>query len=82
MKNKEVIKWFELRNYIPKIRPYTFIIGGRGIGKTFGTIDLFMDENFMHGSPFIYMRNKSIQLKESATQFGNPFKKWNKLRGR
>lgn len=82
MKNKEVIKWFELRNYIPKIRPYTFIIGGRGIGKTFGTIDLFMDETFMHGSPFIYMRNKSIQLKESATQFGNPFKKWNKLRGR
>lgn len=76
------IKWFELRNYIDKIRPYTFIIGGRGIGKTFGTIDLFLDSDFMGDSPFIYMRNKSIQLKESASKFGNPFKKWNKLRGR
>lgn len=78
----ENIKWFELRNYIEKIRPYTFIIGGRGIGKTFGTIDLFMDTEFTGDTPFIYMRNKSIQLKESANQFGNPFKKWNKKRGR
>ena len=76
------IKWFELRNYIDKIRAFTYIIGGRGIGKTFGTFDLFFDPEFMHGAPFIYMRNKSIQLKESATAFGNPFKKWNKLRGR
>lgn len=76
------IKWFELRNYIDKIRAFTYIIGGRGIGKTFGTFDLFFDPEFMQGAPFIYMRNKSIQLKESATAFGNPFKKWNKLRGR
>lgn len=76
------IKWFELRNYIDKIRAFTYIIGGRGIGKTFGTFDLFFDPEFMHDSPFIYMRNKSIQLKESATAFGNPFKKWNKKRGR
>lgn len=76
------IEWFELKNYIEKIRPFTYIIGGRGIGKTFGTIDLFMNPEFMKGSPFIYMRNKSIQLKESATKFGNPFKKWNKIRGR
>lgn len=76
------MEWFELRHYTDKIRPYTYIIGGRGIGKTFGTLDLFMDTEFMQGAPFIYMRNKSIQLKESATAFGNPFKKWNKLRGR
>lgn len=76
------MEWFELRHYTDKIRPYTYIIGGRGIGKTFGTLDLFMDSEFMAGAPFIYMRNKSIQLKESATAFGNPFKKWNKLRDR
>lgn len=76
------MEWFELRHYTDKIRPYTYIIGGRGIGKTFGTLDLFMDSEFMQGAPFIYMRNKSIQLKESATAFGNPFKKWNKLRDR
>lgn len=76
------IEWFELRNYIKKIRPFTYIIGGRGIGKTFGTIDLLMDIDFTEDTPFIYMRNKSIQLKESATAFGNPFKKWNKLKDR
>lgn len=76
------IEWFELRKYIDKIRPLTFIIGGRGIGKTFGTIDLFLDQDFMKGAPFLYVRNKSVQLEESTSAFGNPFKKWNKLHGR
>ena len=75
---KDQIEWFELRNYINLIKPFTYIIGGRGIGKTYGSIDLFMDKNFMGDHPFIYMRNKSVQMKESATAFGNPFKKWNK----
>lgn len=76
------MEWFELRNYKDYIRPLTIIIGGRGIGKSFGTLDYLMDPEITQGRPFIYMRNKSIQLKESATNFGNPFKKWNKIRGR
>lgn len=61
-----------------KLRPFSFIIGGRGIGKTYGTMDYLLQQ----GQPFIYLRNKDTQLAECSTVFGNPFKRWNKDHGK
>ena len=65
------MKWYEIR--AENIRPITVIIGGRGIGKTYGAITFLIDA----GKKFIYLRNTDVQLRESASDFGNPFKRWN-----
>ena len=56
-----------------KLRPFTFIVGGRGIGKTYSAIDTAIME---HRGRFMYMRNTREQLQESVGAFGNPFKRW------
>ena len=56
-----------------KLRPFTFIVGGRGIGKTYSAIDTAIME---HRGHFMYMRNTREQLQESVGAFGNPFKRW------
>lgn len=74
----ENIKWYNVAGRAEKLRPVSVIIGGRGIGKTYSAIDYVVTS----GKPFIYMRNTDTQMKESASAFGNPFKKWNKDHGR
>lgn len=68
-----IMKWYLLSDRAEDLRPLNFIIGGRGIGKTYGTIDYVLNKK----RPFIYLRNTDTQLQECATQFGNPFKRWN-----
>ena len=58
---------------LPKLRPFTFIVGGRGIGKTYDSIGVCVED--FPGS-FMYMRNTREQLQESCGAFGNPFKRW------
>lgn len=66
--------WYRLGDRAEKIRPFSVIIGGRGIGKTYSAIDFLINE----GKPFIYLRNTEVQIDESSTDFGNPFKRWAK----
>lgn len=66
------MKYYEIRERADKLRALSIIIGGRGIGKTYSTIDYLVST----GEKFIYMRNTDVQLKESSTAFGNPFKRW------
>ena len=56
-----------------KLRPFTFIVGGRGIGKTYSAEDVCITE---HYGNFLYLRNTREQLQESCGSFGNPFKAW------
>ena len=56
-----------------KLRPFTFIVGGRGIGKTYSAIGEGIEN---HRGSFMYLRNTREQLAESCGNFGNPFKKW------
>jgi hypothetical protein len=56
-----------------KLRPFTFIVGGRGIGKTYSAIGEGIEN---HRGKFMYLRNTREQLSESCGNFGNPFKKW------
>ena len=67
------IEWYNIADSANKLRALSVIIGGRGIGKTYSAIDYLVNLNV----PFIYMRNTDVQLKESSTAFGNPFKRWN-----
>lgn len=67
------MKWYNIAEKKNKLKAINIIIGGRGIGKTYSTIDFLLNEN----KPFIYMRNTDIQLDESSSGFGNPFKRWN-----
>ena len=73
-----MIKWYDISEAREKFRAFNFIIGGRGIGKTYSAIDYIINQN----EPFLYMRNTDVQLQESATSFGNPFKRWNSDHGR
>lgn len=65
--------YFNIESVWHKLRTLNFLIGGRGIGKTYSTIDKIVNLR----RPFIYLRNTDVQLSESASFMGNPFKKWN-----
>lgn len=67
------MKWYNIREKLKKLRALNIIIGGRGIGKTYSTLNFLLET----GDKFIYMRNTDTQIKESASAFGNPFKKLN-----
>lgn len=71
------INWWTIRDYWENLKPFSAFIGGRGIGKTYSTIDALEDPELMQGKKFIYLRNTDKQIKTCASAFGNPFKKWN-----
>lgn len=71
------MKFFEVRDFLNDFRPISIIIGGRGIGKTYSTLDFLIQNK----EPFIYLRNTDAQLEECSGEFGNPFKKLNKDKG-
>lgn len=72
------MKWYHLPEN-DKLRPFTFVVGGRGIGKTYDAIDTAVTK---YKRKFIYLRNTREQLQESCGAFGNPFKKWAADHGR
>lgn len=65
-------KWYRIPTG-NKLRPFTFIVGGRGIGKSYDTIGTCVVK---YPGAFLYLRNTQTQIKESCGAFGNPFKKW------
>lgn len=66
------MEWYDISKRSEQLRPFNFIIGGRGIGKTYSTINWLIEQ----GKPFIYLRNTDTQMTESCSSFGNPFKRW------
>lgn len=73
-----MINWYNIADSRDKHMPFTFVIGGRGIGKTYSVIDYCVNNFFGH---FMYLRNTREQIEESAGKsfemsFGNPFKRW------
>lgn len=70
--------YFDITTRLNRLRAVNIIIGGRGIGKTYSALRFMMDQP----DPFIYMRNTDVQMQESASVFGNPFKRLNKDIGR
>ena len=58
-----------------KLKPFTFVVGGRGIGKSYSAVDTCITQ---YPGAFLYLRNTEVQLKESCGAFGNPFKRWSR----
>jgi len=48
---------------------YNFIVGGRGLGKTFGAKKRVIDEYLKHGNQFIYVRRYKSELSNSKLTF-------------
>lgn len=71
------MKWFDIADYEKDLKAVSIIIGGRGIGKTYSALSYLIE----HEIRFIYMRNTKVQIGESATDFGNPFKRLNRDKG-
>ena len=66
------MKFFDIKEFIQDLKAVGIVIGGRGIGKTYSSIDFLLNQK----EKFIYMRNTVIQLDECCGEFGNPFKRW------
>lgn len=49
--------WLDWNSIMEKSKPFLFITGGRGIGKTYGCIEWFLD----HRIPFLYMRRTQVE---------------------
>ena len=61
--------------------PFSFVIGGRGTGKTFGALKYAVEHFMDTGSTFIYMRLMKSQADIVSTDFFNPFKAVNRETG-
>lgn len=68
------MEWFDIAKFENELQAVSIIIGGRGIGKTYSALSYLVQ----HKKRFMYMRNTKTQIAESATDFGNPFKRLNK----
>lgn len=53
--------------------PYKFIVGARGIGKTFGILKWLIDTYADTGTKFVYMRRTQVQVDMIKTPDLNPF---------
>lgn len=69
--------FFDISQYLNDLKPKTFIIGARGIGKTYSSLSYLVENKI----PFVYMRNKEKEMIECSTDFGNPFKRLNRDKG-
>lgn len=72
------MRYYDIREKAEKLKPFSIVISGRGVGKTYSAISYIIESE----KPFIYLRNTDVQIKESCTDFGNPFKTWGRDHGR
>ena len=70
--------YYDIRQRADRLKPFSIIIGGRGIGKTYSALSFLLET----GARFLYVRNTDLQMQECASQFGNPFKRINLDTGR
>lgn len=63
--------------YIEKGINYIIIVGGRGTGKTFGSIDW----SYTHDLPFVYSRKNQVQLDFIRSEEENPIQAVNRVMG-
>lgn len=67
------MKWFDGSFYYENDIPFNFVIGPRGIGKTYSIIKYPVE----HSVKIIYLRNSQKEIDISCSNKGNPFKKLN-----
>lgn len=71
--------WVDIPSILKSGYPFIFLIGGRGIGKTYGGIKTPV---YDWGEKVIYMRRTEVELDLCMTDELNPFRKINQDTGR
>ena len=66
------MKFYDIRDRRANWRPFNFIVGGRGIGKSYSAVDFMITEA---AGRFLYLRNYETQIDTACTPLGNPFRK-------
>lgn len=61
--------YYDLQNVISYNALFNFIIGERGVGKTYGCKKFCINDYLKHGNQFVYLRRYETELKESADGF-------------
>lgn len=60
-----MIRWFSPNEMLTYNCLYNFIIGSRGGGKSFGTLDFCISQFLKHGRQFIYLRRYQTEMDDS-----------------
>jgi len=53
--------YYDLHNLLTRNAPWNFIIGARGLGKTFAAKRYGIKEYIKHGHEFIYLRRTDVE---------------------
>ena len=72
------MKYYDVMGDRQRWRSLNILIGARRIGKTFSILNYLADVSGL----FIYMRNTQKQIDICTSAAGNPFKKFNSIKGR
>lgn len=70
-------KFYDCYEVIENDFTFCFLIGGRGIGKTYSALRYMIE----HNVKTMYLRNKDTEIKFACSPEGNPFKKLNSDNG-
>lgn len=74
MNSKTEVTFYDCTPVIENPYTFSFLIGGRGIGKTYSALRYIKENNVKS----MYLRNKDTEIKFACSPEGNPFKKLNK----
>lgn len=61
--------YYNLHDILTRNAPWNFIIGARGLGKTFAAKQYGIREYLKHGHEFIYLRRTDVEQKRKETFF-------------
>lgn len=61
--------YYDLHNLLTRNAPWNFVIGARGLGKTFAAKRYGIREYLKHGHEFIYLRRTDVEQKRKETFF-------------
>jgi hypothetical protein len=74
--------WPDMRVIRGQRCPFIAIVGGRGTGKTYSTLENVLETDVKAGGKFIYLRRTMAQVKMCCNDKYNPFRKINHNTGR
>lgn len=71
------MEWFDIQKYLDNRYPFTIVIGGRGIGKSYSSLRYLYEEGCMP----IYMRRVTPEMDACLEDYGNPYQQLNEDNG-
>ena len=63
------IEYYDFTPLLEKNGTYNFVVGGRGIGKTYGAKKLCIEDFIHNGRKFIYLRRYKNELRTIQNMF-------------